>query len=310
MLIMPFLGVLLALFILYIGAELTLTSAEKIGFHLGLSPLAIGVVIIGFGTSLPELFVSQVAGWSGKPDLAIGNLVGSNITNSLLILGVASLFTTIPMLDKMIKGQLYFHLFLHALLFMALARGPISPFLQLGLLLLFTTYIIYSVLNDKKLSKTDIEQAKDLFKYRLIVYLLMGLVFLYAGGELLVSQGTLLGVGLGVSEYLISVIFISFGTSFPELITTIVACYKKKDESLIVGNIVGSNFFNLSFILGSLVFYKVQIGVAPKVEMLVLCALSLVLIFIYKFVKRIPRLMSIPLLLSYVAMVYYWVDKG
>lgn len=297
-------SILIALVILYWGAELTLANAEKIGHSLGLSPLAIGILIVGFGTSLPEFFVSQIAAWEGKAGMAIGNLVGSNVANSFLILGIAISMVTIPMRGKNLWGQLIFHLILHLMAYLFLIPPVVSWPLQLGLIILFSSYIFYSAKSDMGVVE---ELAGEFVKTRTRDYgfFFMGMVLLFLGGELLTSQGAALAQSFGVSEYFISVIFISFGTSFPELVTAVVACAKKKDMSLVVGNILGSNFFNLSFVLGSLIFYEVEVSSSKNIELLSLCAISILLIG-FKILKKIPRLIGPCFLITYGGIVYYW----
>ena len=301
--ILQIVGVLFAFVILYYGAEFTLNSSERLGRALGLSPLAIGVLVIGFGTSLPEFFVSQIAALEGKPDLALGNLLGSNIANSLLILGIAAMFASIPVRGKNIWGQIIFHGVLHISLFFMLVTPELSLLSKLILLALFVIYIIVSVRNDFKHVTEVIEKLP--FKWKDFLVFLIGVVMLFAGGELLVSQGSALGLSLGVSEYFISVIFISFGTSFPELVTSVIACVKKKDISLVIGNVLGSNFFNMSLVLGSLLHSPVVIKNDHPVEIKVLILISLLFAF-FALIKRIPRIASVFLLSGYVGMVYYW----
>ena len=255
--ILQLLAIIFAFVVLYYGAEWTLSSSERLGRALGLSPLAIGVLVIGFGTSLPEFFVSQIAAINGKTDLALGNLLGSNIANSLLILGVAALFSPIPVRGKNIWSQILFHGVLHLILFFLLVPPKVSFLASMILLGFFVSYIILSIRNDFKHVDEKIEKLP--FKWIDLAIFLLGVVLLFAGGEILVSQGSELGLSLGVSEYFISVIFISFGTSFPELVTSVIACIKKKDIGLVIGNILGSNFFNLSFVLGSLFASEVAI---------------------------------------------------
>lgn len=287
MLIGQIFGVLSSFVILYFGAELALNRSEKMGKALGLSPLTIGVLIIGFGTSLPELFVSQIAGWNGNSQMAMGNLLGSNIANSFLILGMSSLFASIEIRGKKILGQLLFQLALCLGLLFFLKPPELGKILALGLCLFFVFYLFYS-LKTGGVSESEGGRERENFHLLDPMVFLIGIGLLFFGGELLVSQGSALGKSLGVSDYILSVVFISLGTSFPELITALLACYRKKDTNLIIGNILGSNIFNLALILGSLGLYPIKIEKPLTIELLSLLGVSL-LFFVFYRLGKLPK---------------------
>ena len=243
---------ILSVVALYYGASWALESAERIGFSLGLSPLTIGLFIVGFGTSLPEFFVSQFAAYRGAFPMALGNILGSNIANLLLIMGMTALVAPLPLKKNEVGGQLFFHLLLTLLLLAIMASSVLSPFWALGLVLFFILYLRY---NFGRGTLQVPPRDKDLGP-REITFLLLGLGFLFLGGELLVYAGTELGILFGVSPFVISTVLVAFGTSFPELVTCLLAVGRKKDTNLIVGNLVGSNVFNVSFVLASLTPYS------------------------------------------------------
>lgn len=299
--------VIVAIVALYYGAELSLEASEKVGRRIGLSPLTIGMLLIGFGTSLPEFFVGHIASMKGKTDIAVGSLVGSNIANMFLILGVSALIAKLPLLSKSIKEHLWVHLLLSVTLAIVLSMQKINI---LSSLLLLSVAMVYVYFIYKDLDRTYERKQGEVTRIgnpvMLIVKMIAGFGLLYTGGELLVKGGTDITVELGVSEYIVSAIFIAFGTSFPELVTSLIACVKKKNTDLIVGNIVGSNLFNCSLILGSLGVYDFALPGQLKVEWGMLIFGSLVLVFVAHFRKHFYRLSGVIFITSYALMVFHW----
>jgi cation:H+ antiporter len=301
---------ILAIFFLYLGAELTLESSEKIGKHFGLSPLVIGLLIVGFGTSLPEFFVSQLATYRGHPEIALGNIIGSNIANIFLIMGVASLLVPLHLNRKEITRQLIFHLLLTVGLISYMEFGSVTLWGSAfwGLYFLVYMYFTFSEMKKTKILNTEPVEEKDKLQLLMVPKLLGGFALLYLGGEWLVTSGSKLGQMAGISEYVISAIFVAFGTSFPELVTALLACYKKKDTDLITGNIIGSNIFNVAFVLGSLGVYQFEFNNNFLVEMVVLGTVSILLLVFSIAKKSLHRKSGIVLLGTYLALVTYWVQ--
>lgn len=298
----------LSIIILYFGAEMTLESAEKVGKYFKLPPLVIGLLIVGFGTSLPEFFVSQIATYGGHPEIALGNIVGSNIANLFLILGVSGLIAPLKMNSKSIKVQFFIHLALTILMTAVLIQKELYLLSTLALVAFFVFYLWYTFYRMKKHPEEleiDDEEVTTL-SFITFVKLIAGFAFLYFGGELLVSSGSTLGKLIGISEFVISAIFVAFGTSLPELITALMACFKRKHTDLITGNIIGSNIFNVAFVLGSLGIYDVQIEKSFAVEQVLLLGAALFLILICFVRKPFYRFSGILFLSSYIGVVTYW----
>jgi cation:H+ antiporter len=303
---------LLSLAFLYFGAEFALDSAEKVGKSLGLSPLVVGLVIVGFGTSLPEMFVSHLASWRGQYPLALGNIMGSNIANTFLILGVASILAPLPMGNHDIKVQTYIHLALSVAMFFVLSLSSLTTLSGGFLLLFFIGYLNLTYLEMK--NEISLEEKKPSEKQSLskieFVKLNLGFLLLYGGGELLVYSGSILGEELGVSPFIISAVFVAFGTSLPELVTAVMSCVKKKDLNLITGNILGSNMFNGAFILGSIGFYNVPLTQSFNTEFLLLGGASILLITLASMRKPIGKFVGVGFLSCYVFMIFQWVNIG
>ena len=303
--LVQFLLLILSLVILYFGAEFALSGAEKVGKYFGLSPLVIGLVIVGFGTSLPEFFVSQISCWGGHPEIALGNIVGSNIANLFLIMGISGLLTELHLSKPEMKEQMVWHLVLTLLLIFVLTRDSFSAFSASFLAVFFFVYMGKTY---RKMKKDKISEKVDPNRGRLpamvIVKLILGFAFLYGGGELLVVSGSKLGRLLGIKEYVISAIFVAFGTSLPELITALIACWKKKDADLITGNIIGSNIFNVAFVLASLGGYTMVFDRTFNFEIMVLLGASLFLLLLAALKKNFFRFSGGAFLLVYAGVIW------
>lgn len=304
--------------LLYYGADFVLHAAEKIGLYLGLSPLVIGLVIVGFGTSLPEFFVSQMASFRGESGIALGNIVGSNIANLFLILGVSGVMTTLNILRKDIKIQFILHLILTILLSFSLLQDRMYWWSS-GMLALFFVFYMWHTFkemsNQKNLAriekKLEEEIHEDIHHVHIGIFdwlkLAGGFVLLFAGGELLVRSGSELGRLAGISTYVISAVFVAFGTSFPEFITAVLACLKKKDTDIITGNIIGSNIFNVAFVLSSLGFYNIQIEKSFAPEIIVLLFASVFLLALTFIRKNFSLPAGVLFLATYAGIVYSWI---
>lgn len=297
---------------LYYGAEFALESAEKIGRFFGLSPLVIGLLIVGFGTSLPEFFVSQLASARGHSPMALGNIVGSNVANLFLILGVSGVMTRLYITSDAIKSQLLVHIVLTFILTITLFQTGLVWWTALMLLAFFVFYLwntFREMKRDRHL-REDEESEKEAIHLITIGLLVLGFALLYGGGELLVYSGTNLGELMGVSPYVISAVFVAFGTSFPELVTAILACVKKKNTDLITGNIIGSNIFNVSFVLMSLYPYQIKFDTTYKFELGLLIFASFFLAALSFLKKNFNKFSGVLFLSGYIGAVYYWIAKA
>lgn len=302
---------ILAIVILYFGAEFALNAAERIGKAFKFSPLVIGLVIVGFGTSLPEFFVSHLASYRGEYGLALGNIMGSNVANMFLILGVAGLMTPLLMARRDILLQLVWHMALTFMLGGLLMLDALNWASFVLMEAFFLTYLAWTYLQmrkDQRLNPIeDDEDTEGSLNIMVVLRLLLGFLLLYGGGELLVSSGTALGQLLGVPPFVISAVFVAFGTSFPELVTALVACIKKKDTDLITGNILGSNIFNVALILGSLSVYKLPLEESYQWEVVGLFAGTLIMLVLGLTGLRLYRVFGALFLAAYGAMIFHWV---
>jgi cation:H+ antiporter len=308
---MPIIFVVASIVILYIGADWSLDASEEIGERLGMPKLLVGLLLVGLGTSLPEFFVSHLACLRGKPEMAVGNVIGSNLGNLFFILGLAAIITPLAFNSVSIRKQCTNHVIL-TLIVLALFRGPGYGVAGGVCLLCYFVWFLFQIYQDKKSQGASLAERSHIIPLDLAGKLLVcgkllgGFALLYAGGELLVNGGIKIGKHFHVSDYVISVILFSFATSFPELVTSVMACLKKKDSNLIIGNILGSNIFNIAFVLGSMGFYNFSIDKDFFIELTVL---TLGGIYILGFALKkasLHRLSGIFFMSVYGCLVYFW----
>lgn len=247
--ILEILYIVLGLAMLVFGANGLVDGSCTIARRFKVSEFVIGLTIVGFGTSCPELVVSLTGAFAGSADIAIGNVAGSNIFNVLLILGITAVIMPVSISKSNTKRDIPITFITTALLIVfALLGSSINRIEGIFALLLFAAYIYFCFKNDKKQSSEQ-QQVKQGNIYLAILYVALGLAGLIIGGNLIVNNSVALAKQIGISEKVIAITLLAGGTSLPELVTCIVAAAKKKDQ-LALGNILGSNVFNILLVLG------------------------------------------------------------
>lgn len=299
----------LGLIILLIGGKILVDGASGIAVKLGMSAGLIGLTIVAFGTSAPELLVSINAAIKGNSDIAIGNVIGSNIANIALVLGISGLFYPIIIKKNHLKLD-YFITVLVSLLFFGLSyNGFISTIEGVLLFVLFIGFNIYLFKtsgSENPEVEEEIELAKRFSWLKSIVYFLGGIVGLYFGSELLVENAVLISREFGVSERVIGVTIIAIGTSLPELITSIIAALSKRTD-LALGNILGSNIMNILSIIGITAIIK-PIGVSQEFinsDFLWMLGITLFLFPLMRTKMRVSKIEGSLLLISYGAYLFF-----
>jgi len=244
---MTYLLFALGLVALFFGGEYLVRGATAVAKHFRLSPMVIGLTIVGFGTSAPELLVSIQAAMAGQPAIAIGNVLGSNIANILLILGVSAVIAPLIIPVRKLWRDLGFMLAATAAIWIMLLDGTITRveglFLIAGLIVFLATAFMTG--------KVEVDEADlgDIPQWKAWAMTFGGLVILVIGARLLVDSSTQLARAFGISEAVIGLTIVAVGTSLPELATSVIAAIRKQTE-IAVGNVVGSNIFNIFSILG------------------------------------------------------------
>jgi cation:H+ antiporter len=233
---------------LFFGGEFLVRGASAIARSFRLSPMVIGLTIVGFGTSAPEMLVSVQAALAGSPAIAIGNVVGSNIANILLILGISAVIAPLIIPVRKLWRDLGFMLLATAVIWVMLLDGNVTRLDGILLILGLVVFLAVTFLTGKVEPEED--TSGDMPQWKAWAYTLGGLVILVIGARFLVDGATEIARGFGVSEAVIGLTIVAVGTSLPELATSVVAAIRKQTE-IAVGNIVGSNIFNIFGILGT-----------------------------------------------------------
>lgn len=294
-------------------------GAASIARKTGISPLVIGLTVVAFGTSAPELIVNLIAAFKGSTDIAIGNIIGSNIVNILLILGIATIIYPLSVKKSTVWKEIPFALLAMVLVF---TMGNDSIFDKTGfnaitrtdgfsLIAIFIIFLYYTF----GLSKIDNAQPEKIktFSWSTSFFLTIGgLVFLFFGGKILVDNAVILARLAGLSEALIGLTIVAIGTSLPELFTSVIAAIHRHDD-IAIGNIVGSNIFNVFWILG-LTGTILQLPFSPTVNIDVLVGIvATFLLFIFMFIgtrHKLNRWQGVLFVLMYITYLGYLINRG
>ena len=290
--------------LLYFGAEWIIKGGVSISNKFGISKLVIGLTVVAFGTSLPELLVSLIAVFENSPSLAIGNVVGSNIANVGLVLGISALIFPISINYAPIRRDLFIYLCSCALFILFVFDGRISRF-EGGFLFIGLLFYLIACIKNPTDDQSDGENKLEFSMFKSAVYVLAGIFALSFGANFFVDGAIYLARFFGISEVVIGMSVVALGTSLPELATSAMAAFKKQ-SSISVGNIVGSNIFNILSILGITALFR-PIDSPTNIlnfEMPYMIAYGFVLILIARLPQPVHRLSSGLLLLSYFLFIY------
>jgi len=296
--IISILYLLIGSVLLYFGADWMIKSSVYIASKLNISRFVIGLTIVAFGTSLPELGVSLKAALFNKSDIAIGNIIGSNITNVLLVLGISSMFNPILISFSKIKKDILIYLFVCVLLIFLLQNGILERWEGVLLFTGIIFYTIHSFITDK----SHDEEFEDPFSTwrRTIIFLVLGIILLYIGSESFIKGAVDFAKIIGVSDLIIGMSVVALGTSLPELVTSVFAAVKK-EHSISVGNIIGSNLFNILSVLGLVSIIK-PLSVESSIfrfEIPIMIGAGLLLVPISLRQRPISKVISLSMLFGY-----------
>lgn len=270
------------LFLLFFGGELLVRGAAGLALRFGLSPLAIGLTVVAFGTSAPELLVSLDAAFSGANDISVGNVVGSNIANIALILGIAAVLRPMIVESRVLGVDLPVMLVATLLLLVVIAGGFVSRLEGIVLVSGLGAYVLLTFRHARSESaSTGALEAIPTMPWsgtaRLWLFIAVGLVMLFGGAHLLVGAAVKLAMQLNVSQAAIGLTVVAVGTSLPELATTVVAAIKRQGD-IAIGNVVGSNTFNILGVLGiTAVVHPLESGDIRWLDLGVMTGLAILL---------------------------------
>ena len=283
-------GLIVGLVLLFFGGEWLVTGASRLARSLGISPLIVGLTVVAMGTSMPELLVSLSAILRDSSDISVGNVVGSNIANIGLILGISGLIYPISIHASVLRRELPIMLVVAIAAYITFLDGEVSRFdgaLLVGGLIAFILFMIYASRTEQRqralaestaLPEDDISLS-EIQRGREILRLLLGIALLIIGAQLTVDNAVQFAESIGISERIIGITLIAVGTSLPELVTSATAAFRKESD-IAIGNVVGSNIFNIVAILGITALVK-PIGVTAhliNIDALVMLGFSFLLI--------------------------------
>lgn len=298
--------IIIGFFMLIKGADFLVQGASDVAKKFHVSELLIGLTIVAIGTSLPEFFISLTSAVNGYFELTLGNVIGSNICNLLLILGVSAIITPIDMNIKSTENYITFSLLSTVLV---LAFGNLNHVLTRAygafLLLLFLAYLLYTILESLRENKEKnisdsiaLQSNKNISILSCIVKIIIGILLLKFGGDFVVDNAVSLSNFFGISESIVGLSIVAIGTSLPELATCIISGIKRNSD-IAVGNIIGSNILNLLLVLGSsCLIHPITYDISFNNE-LILLIVSTLIFWVYKDIGQkntVTRLKGLTLL--------------
>ena len=295
----------LGFFLLVKGADWFVDGASGLARKLGIPQLVIGLTIVAMGTSLPEAAVSISAALRGNAEITIGNIVGSNILNILIILGVTALIATLKVADSTVRYEIPFMIVVtFVLLWLGYTGGQVTRLEGIILWVLFLLYLRYLYMMAKK-GKEEEREAEQLSTAKIIGLILAGVVMIVAGSNFAVEGASNLAKALGISQRFIGLTIVALGTSLPELVTSVSAA-RKHNADIAIGNIVGSNIFNILFIVGTTALITpVTFASGFVVDTLFAAAVGILLFVCVARTKELRKKAGIVMLLAYILYFLY-----
>lgn len=295
----------LGFFLLVKGADWFVDGASGLARKLGIPQLVIGLTIVAMGTSLPEAAVSISAALRGNAEITIGNIVGSNILNILIILGVTALIATLKVADSTVRYEIPFMIVVtFILLWLGYTGGQVTRLEGIVLWVLFLLYLRYLYMMAKK-GKEEEREAEQLSTAKIIGLILAGVVMIVAGSNFAVEGASNLAKALGISQRFIGLTIVALGTSLPELVTSVSAA-RKHNADIAIGNIVGSNIFNILFIVGTTALITPVTFVSGfVVDTLIAAAVGILLFVCVARTKELRKKAGIVMLLAYILYFLY-----
>ena len=286
------------------GADFLTEGASALARRMHVPEIVIGLTIVAAGTSAPELFVSVVSALNGTPDLAVGNVVGSNTMNCMLIVGCAAMVAPMTISRSTVRKDIPFAVMASILLTCIALDNFLGRIDGIILLLGFVVFMAYTLLQAKNGQAEPQTEVKQLNPWLSVLFLVIGLAMLVAGSNVFVDSASSVAAALGISEGVIGLTVVAGGTSLPELATSVVAA-RKGQSAIAIGNVIGSNVFNILLILGmTAVISPLQIEGITTIDMAVML-ISVILVWLFSFTRfTVERWEGALLVIGY--LVYLW----
>ena len=288
-------------FLLFLGAEYLIDTSRAMAEKFGIPKIVLGITLVAFGTSLPELIVSIFAIFRGEPEIVIGNVIGSNIANIGLILGIGSIISPLCYSFSKLKGDLFFLLGITALPILSIQFNYMNFFTGLGYISVLLIYCYYLINSDYAVEEIESNNSKNL-----VLFSLLGFLGLGFGSHFFVEGAVGLAEIFGIPSLIIGMTIVAIGTSLPELATTLVAI-KKDESSLAIGNIIGSNIINIVVVLGvSFMIKKISIiSISVNNQLMVMAILTVLLFLALYFNNKLSRGIGMVFLLIYSIFIFF-----
>ncbi|MDZ7721043.1 MAG: calcium/sodium antiporter [Balneolaceae bacterium] len=308
--LIPLLWFIVGLIALITGAELLVRYISKIALKLGISKLIIALTVVAFGTSAPELAVSVQATVDGQTDLMLGNIIGSNISNTLLILGLSALFIPLKVHKSLIKSDVPIMIGITILLYFLSYNGALGLWECILLVTLLVTYLLFLARKKGDVSIAEIKSKKEETgsMFLNVVLTILGFVLLITGARWLISSSLIFAEMAGVSELIIGLTVVAIGTSLPEIVISLVAAFRG-ERDIAVGNVVGSNILNILAVLGFAGIFSSEIIPIQQslleFDFIVLIAASIACLPIFYTGHKIVRWEGGIFLMFYFAYLFY-----
>lgn len=318
---MSYLILIIGFILLIKGADIFVDGAAKIAKKFGIPSIIVGLTIVSLGTSAPELSVSLIASFEGNNGITIGNVLGSNIFNTLMVLGVTAIIMPIVIKkNSVIKDYIINIVVSIVLLVLTFGRvllnkeAALTRISGIILLILCTIYTLYLIKSAKSRKEEDSEEEEDIKILSCIIKIILGIIGIIAGGNLVVSSASDIAYSFGLSDKLVGLTIVAVGTSLPELVTTMIASIKGEND-IAIGNVLGSNIFNILLILGvSSSINAIPISSSLLIDILFLIVISIILgIFMFKGKKdklKLDKLEGLILVLLYIGYMIYIISRN
>ena len=318
---MSYLILIIGFILLIKGADIFVDGAAKIAKKFGIPSIIVGLTIVSLGTSAPELSVSLIASFEGNNGITIGNVLGSNIFNTLMVLGVTAIIMPIVIKkNSVIKDYIINIVVSIVLLVLTFGRvllnkeAALTRISGIILLILCTIYTLYLIKSAKSRKEEDSEEEEDIKILSCIIKIILGIIGIIAGGNLVVSSASDIAYSFGLRDKLVGLTIVAVGTSLPELVTTMIASIKGEND-IAIGNVLGSNIFNILLILGvSSSINAIPISSSLLIDILFLIVISIILgIFMFKGKKdklKLDKLEGLILVLLYIIYMIYIISRN
>ncbi|WP_290172361.1 calcium/sodium antiporter [uncultured Dubosiella sp.] len=305
---MAYIVLLIGMALLIKGADLFVDGSASIAYQFHIPTFIVGLTIVALGTSLPELSVSVTASLAGSNELALSNVIGSNIFNTLVVVGCSALMRPFLIDRQIVKRDLLWNILITFVLLLAVFNHRLNWINGVCFLVLLTVYIV-SLVRDTKAHEpkenNEDDEAKIMPVPKSVALICVGVAGIILGGNLVVDNATWIAQTWGMSETLVGLTIVSVGTSLPELITSMVAA-KKGESGLSLGNAIGSNIMNITFILGvASLSSTIQVTTLNLIDIVILCVIAVFLYFMTMRSEKMSRARGLLMLCAYIVYAIY-----